>query len=377
MLCCRGSNRCRHFVITQLQNRRYVVAGDTRSHGSLGELVHHYHEVQFEPFGETLATACPRPKNDDLYDAISLGLHQNNPGLGDLSATVSPTGVPDKDGSPRPPPKPQVSFLHMERSLDVGPWNLSEEESVEPPSRVPPLPERSASLLDQSFGSSNDIIYTDLKKMKQARLGLGTEVSGRHGPVPAGSRASSLGKEDRRRPSNGSQNRPDGPGPALSVGSPDQGPTVSSTSRGLLLPPSGEDPGSSAVTWSQGSPKPGQGTQLCSGRSSADTYALIQTEGSLQDAGDVPDQKEDSTYEQIPVCWGGPARPLVPEASFTHGKLSGPTDYGYESFTGAPELLEPRNTYEQIPAAKSKDAGRTHKPDKLRRLFFADKKHRP
>lgn len=78
-----------------------------------------------------LCPHCPQPKNDDLYDAISLGLHQNNPGLGDLSATVSPTGVPDKDGSPRPPPKPQVSFLHMERSLDVGPWNLSEEESVE------------------------------------------------------------------------------------------------------------------------------------------------------------------------------------------------------------------------------------------------------
>lgn len=58
--CCRGGDRCRHFVITQLQNGRYLVTGDTQSHGSLAELVRHYQEVQFEPFGETLAAACPR-----------------------------------------------------------------------------------------------------------------------------------------------------------------------------------------------------------------------------------------------------------------------------------------------------------------------------
>lgn len=59
-LCYRGGDRCRHFVITQLQDRRYLVSGDSHSHGSLAELVRHYQEVQFEPFGETLAAACPR-----------------------------------------------------------------------------------------------------------------------------------------------------------------------------------------------------------------------------------------------------------------------------------------------------------------------------
>lgn len=59
-LCCRGSDRCRHFVINQLRNRRYLISGDTQSHGTLAELVHHYQEVQFEPFGETLSAACPR-----------------------------------------------------------------------------------------------------------------------------------------------------------------------------------------------------------------------------------------------------------------------------------------------------------------------------
>lgn len=59
-LCCRGSDRCRHFVINQLRNRRYLISGDTQSHGTLAELVRHYQEVQFEPFGESLSAACPR-----------------------------------------------------------------------------------------------------------------------------------------------------------------------------------------------------------------------------------------------------------------------------------------------------------------------------
>nr|XP_019606754.1 PREDICTED: SH2 domain-containing protein 7 [Rhinolophus sinicus] len=359
----RGGDRCRHFVITQLQDRRYLVSGDTHSHGSLAELVHHYQEVHFEPFGETLAAACPRPEDNDLYDAITRGPHQTNPGHENPPATASPTGGPGKAASPCPPPKSQVSFLHLKKSQDVSPWNLSQEECMEVPTRAPPLPERSASLLEESFGSTNDVIYTDLRKMNQARLGRGTEVSGRLGPVPAGSQACSPGKEAPKRLPDGSQSRPGGPGPALSGGSPDQGSAASPASWG----PSSETPGASAATWSQGSPKLSPGAQPCAHGNSADTYELIG-----QEAGDAPDQ-EGSTYEQIPVCCGGPARPPNPEASPTYSKLLGPTDCGCERSSGAPE---PRNTYEQVTAAKSKAAGRTHKPDKLRRLFFTDKKYR-
>ncbi|XP_070360477.1 SH2 domain-containing protein 7 isoform X4 [Equus asinus] len=372
----RGSDRCRHFVINQLRNRRYLISGDTHSHRTLAELVRHYQEVQFEPFGETLAAACPRPEDNDLYDAITLGLHQTNPGLENPPATATPTVVPDKAASPRPSPKPQVSFLHTKKSFDASPWNLSEEESVEAPSRVPSLPERSTSLLDKSSGGPNNIIYADLRKTNQAQLGLGTDMSSRHGPVPAGSQACSTGKETPKRISDRSQNRPDGLGFAFSEVSPDQGPTVSPTSWGILLPPSSEALGSSAAIWSQESPKLSHRAQLHSQGSSTDTSELIQTAGLLQEAKDVPDQEGGSTYEQIPVSWGGPARPWHPGTSPTYSKLSGSTDCGYERVSGAPELPEPRNTYEQIPAVKSKETGRTHKPDKLRRLFFTDKKHK-
>lgn len=78
-LCYRGSDRCRHFVINQLRNRRYLVSGDTLSHSTLDELLRHYQEVQLEPFGETLAAACPRvgtsssPSEDGWMGCPSLG----------------------------------------------------------------------------------------------------------------------------------------------------------------------------------------------------------------------------------------------------------------------------------------------------------------
>lgn len=76
---------------------------------------------------------CPhrlQPEDNDLYDAITLGSHQTNPGRENPPATASPTHVPDKAAGPCPPPKPQVSFLHMKKSLDASPWDLAEEESV-------------------------------------------------------------------------------------------------------------------------------------------------------------------------------------------------------------------------------------------------------
>ena len=213
--------------------------------------------------------------------------------------------------------------------------------------------------------------------MNQARLGLDTDVPGWQGPVPSGSQACSPGKEAPRKLSDGSQNKPDGPEPALSGVSPGQGPRVSPTSWGFLLPSSSEASGSSGATWSHGSPNLSRGAQPCSESSYANTYKSIWTEDLPEDARDVPCREGGSAYEQIAVCWGGPVRTPYPGMSSTYSKLSGFTDCGYERISGVPELPEPRHTYEQIPgassqeqggwmdtqiqAARSKEAGRTHK----------------
>ncbi|XP_034524767.1 SH2 domain-containing protein 7 [Ailuropoda melanoleuca] len=368
----RGSDRCRHFVINQLQNRRYLVSGDTHSHTTLADLVRHYQEVQFEPFGETLSAACPRLEDSDLYDAITLGLHHTSLGLENPPATASPKEVPDEAASPWSCPKPQVSPLHTKKSLDASSSSFSEDEWLAAPDRVPLLPERSASLLDESFGSPSGSVYSALRRVNQARLGLGTEASGRP-------QASSPSKEPPKRLSAGGQNRPDGPGSALSGVSSEQGPTGPPTPRGHLLPPASEAPRSLAAPWSQASQKLGHRAQPCSQGRSADTYELLQTAGPPSEPRDMPDL-EGSAYAEVPGRWGGPARPPCPGTSPLSSKLPGSADYGYERLSGAPELPEPRNTYEQIPAGRSKEIGRTHKvgskPDKLRKIFFTDKKHK-
>ncbi|KAL0601675.1 SH2 domain-containing protein 7 [Plecturocebus cupreus] len=470
----RGYDRCRHFVISQLRNRRYIISGDTQSYSTLAELVRHYQEAQLEPFGETLTAACPRvgaplpqgegvragspgrgvqhsgypfssppylvssrgtpcgvtiptgqretvgdcgdvlpevrdlvgmfqsltsslrqaagdwlgvcdhmpavspspqPEDNNLYDAITRGLHQTIMDPENPPATAPPTVVPDKAASPDSSPKPQVSFLHAQKSLDVSPRNLSQEESMEAPIRLPPLPERSSSLLEESFGGPSDIIYADLRKINQARLGLGTEGSSRHGLVPAGSQSCSPGSEAQRRLSDVEQNRRDGLVPVFSAVNPDQGPTESPTSWGFLLSSSSDAMGSLGATWRQEFPKLSPEAQLCSQGSSEDVYEFIGTEGLLQEAREAPDQ-EGSPYEQIPACWGGPTRTPHPGTSPTYSKLSVPMDSGHRRISGTPGLPEPGNTYEQIPATKSKETGRTHKPDKLRRLFFTDRRHK-
>ncbi|XP_044923122.1 SH2 domain-containing protein 7 isoform X3 [Mustela putorius furo] len=403
----RGSDRCRHFVINQLRDRRYLVSGDTHSHGTLADLVRHYQEVQLEPFGETLSAACPRPEDNDLYDAITLGLHHTHLGPDNPAVTVSPAAVLDEAASPCPCPKPQVSFLQTKKSRDASSCSFSEEGGVAVPGKVPPLPERSASLLDESFGSPNNSIYSDPRKLNQAQLGLGPEASSRPRPAPGGSQPSSPGKESLKRLSAGGQNRPDGLGPAFSGVSPEQGPTGPPTARGHLLPPASEALGSSATPWSQASPKLSHRAQPGSQGTSADTYQLLQTEGPLSEPGDEPDQ-EGSAYAEVPVRWGGSPRPPCPGTSPPTSRPPGSTDHGYKRLSGAPELPEPGNTYEQIPAARSKETGRTHKqaflglgpqrptgaaplsaqglqapvsppslqPDKLWRLLFTDKKHK-
>uniref|UniRef100_A0A2K5QG52 SH2 domain containing 7 n=1 Tax=Cebus imitator TaxID=2715852 RepID=A0A2K5QG52_CEBIM len=361
----RGSDRCRHFVISQLRNRRYVISGDTQSYSTLAQLVRHYQEAQLEPFGETLTAACPRPEDDNLYDAITRGFHQTIVDPENPPAMAPPTVVLDKAASPRSSPKPQVSFLHAPNSLDVSPQNLSQEESTQDPIRLPPLPERSSSLLEESFGGPSDIIYADLRKINQARLGLGTEGSSRHGPVPAGSQSCSPGTEAQKRLSDVEQNRPDGLVPILSGANPGQGPTESPTSWGS------DAMESLGATWRQEFPKLSPEAQLCSQGSSEDFYEFIGTEGLLQEARKAPGQ-EGSTYEQIPACRSGPARAPHPGTSPTYM----PMDSGHKRISGTPGLPEPGNTYEQIPATKSKETGRTHKPDKLRRLFFTDRRHK-
>lgn len=83
-----------------------------------------------------LSPLC-QPEDHDVYDAITLGLHQTNLGLTKQSAT-SPTTVPDKAAGPHVPAKAQDSFLHTDKSLAPGPRILAKEDNTKVNRLQPP-----------------------------------------------------------------------------------------------------------------------------------------------------------------------------------------------------------------------------------------------
>lgn len=79
---------------------------------------------------------CFQLEENDLYDAINTGLQQTNLGL-EIPAMEFPSMLPDKATSPSLHEKPQVSFLHTKKALDMSSRSASEEKSAEVRRRLP------------------------------------------------------------------------------------------------------------------------------------------------------------------------------------------------------------------------------------------------
>lgn len=58
LACCRGRDRCRHFLIHQSISGQFLVYGDTRVHDTVPELIEYYKTSPIQPFGERLTTSC-------------------------------------------------------------------------------------------------------------------------------------------------------------------------------------------------------------------------------------------------------------------------------------------------------------------------------
>ncbi|NWS78705.1 SH22A protein, partial [Crotophaga sulcirostris] len=56
----RGRDRCRHFVLDQRPDGRYVILGEQSAHAQLVDLLHHYHTAPVTPYHEFLMVPCTR-----------------------------------------------------------------------------------------------------------------------------------------------------------------------------------------------------------------------------------------------------------------------------------------------------------------------------
>ncbi|XP_044518825.1 SH2 domain-containing protein 7 [Gracilinanus agilis] len=423
----RGYNRCRHFVINQLQNRRYLISGDTCNHPTLTALISYYQGAKIEPFGETLTTACPRPAENSLYDAISLNLlmvappESTSPSMekqepGDLEYLRS---AKDKDPKTNSTPKPKTSFLHSKKSLEECPWKLSEEDK-DFPDEAPPLPERSSSFLMESISGRNsgNIVYAELKKKNQNQQSLSLESSDIPSQIPSSGRES----QGRFNTLSGEEVTPKTKEaslltslnattfPEIKVDSIKKSPTVpQGTVLDSSLPvPMSTSPGDrsnmSNPSHHQASPRAqGSPESIGSGQGFA-IHAVPQAFGNL-----APNKSRDpspsGTFELMPKVnnsysledqdqdWGSHAyEPLparLPKSAFLpfipiYNQLESPrgsVDNTYEKIPGSqavPSPTLPSNPYEQIPISKAPETkqSHSHKAEKHRRFFFTDRKNK-
>ncbi|XP_021232335.1 SH2 domain-containing protein 2A isoform X2 [Numida meleagris] len=102
----RGRERCRHFVLDQLPDGRYVILGEHSAHPELAELLQHYTRVPIPPYGELLTVprgqdkargatdssspSCNAPANHPAYSTIA----KRVPGDGQAAAERGPEEAP-------------------------------------------------------------------------------------------------------------------------------------------------------------------------------------------------------------------------------------------------------------------------------------------
>ncbi|XP_029435978.1 SH2 domain-containing protein 2A isoform X2 [Rhinatrema bivittatum] len=72
----RGTERCRHFVLDQLDDKRYVIMGEQSAHALLQDLLRHHHTVPIPPFNECLTTACCKSPARPAQAGLPLGAEE-------------------------------------------------------------------------------------------------------------------------------------------------------------------------------------------------------------------------------------------------------------------------------------------------------------
>ncbi|XP_026058546.1 uncharacterized protein LOC113043405 [Carassius auratus] len=112
----KGRDRCRHFVINQSKDGRFIVTGDTEMHDSLTSLIEYYKTRPIEPFGEYLTLSCFESSISELYDVIHIDLREKPvlrvkaaKDIWDDHEALQPPALPPKGlrNTPAVPPVPR------------------------------------------------------------------------------------------------------------------------------------------------------------------------------------------------------------------------------------------------------------------------------
>lgn len=134
----RGRDRCRHFVLDQLPDGRYVILGERSAHAELADLLRHYAVAPVTPYREFLTVPCRREDEPQGGPRTPAGSDAARSPPSEAPATPPAYGTVLK----RPPAARQAATAPpppAEPSAEGG-------SSREAPSVPPPLPVKASSL---------------------------------------------------------------------------------------------------------------------------------------------------------------------------------------------------------------------------------------
>ncbi|XP_074491521.1 hematopoietic SH2 domain-containing protein homolog [Sebastes fasciatus] len=164
-----AEDRCRHFMISALEDGHYIILGEKRRHRSLHDLVDFHRRTPIVPFSQVLTVACGQTSNDQTdYAELLFPQRHPNPNTSrlpnnSLHPSVSHPTSGEEDIPPTLPYRPnglmdsavlssdklypsfEEDFPHVTSSLPPMPATRKRYTADNPPSDQPPeIPARSS-----------------------------------------------------------------------------------------------------------------------------------------------------------------------------------------------------------------------------------------
>ncbi|NWX52586.1 SH22A protein, partial [Steatornis caripensis] len=133
----RGEDRCRHFVLDQLPDGRYVILGEQSAHAELADLLRHYAAAPVTPYHEFLTAPRGRPQPPQIPAKPTSSPHlRPAPSLPQASGVPPP--LPAKAGSLAAAQGPRSPAGG--RAAPEGPYAQVHKAAVPPEPPAPPQP---------------------------------------------------------------------------------------------------------------------------------------------------------------------------------------------------------------------------------------------
>ncbi|NXJ40579.1 SH22A protein, partial [Ciconia maguari] len=131
----RGRDRCRHFVLDQLPDGRYVILGERSAHAELADLLRHYAAAPVTPYHEFLTV--PREREDEPQGGTWI------PAGSDAACSPSseaPANVPVYSTTSKGSPAARQAATAPPLPAEPSPYAQVQKEAVPPKPPTPPQP---------------------------------------------------------------------------------------------------------------------------------------------------------------------------------------------------------------------------------------------